>query len=289
MSRLFIELYVDEDVDVLIAQLLRVRGFIVVTTQGAGQLRNSEAEQLAYAVSQHKTLLTHNRVDFEALTQTYVAAGQPHDGIILAVRRPPREIARRLRRILNAVTASALTVPETTTQDEVLLKVLRETFHLPNIPTPHEVVLFFRTQEFDHLATGHWWLSPTPETPSLGFGGIFPHAVLWGHLRHRPSGQEVMIFNTHLDRHCPLPMAALCCEQIAAVTHRDLPCIFLGDFNVTPTHDAYALLTGDGWHDAHVASASPSEATHLDGRRIDHIFLSVRRGDAADMDATRLS
>jgi endonuclease/exonuclease/phosphatase family metal-dependent hydrolase len=166
----------------------------------------------------------------------------------------------------------ALTVPETTTQDEVLLKVLRETFNLPNIPTPHEVVLFFRTQEFDHLATGHWWLSPTPDTPSLGFGGIFPHAVLWGHLRHRPSGQEVMIFNTHLDRHCPLPMAVLCCEQIAAVAHRDLPCIFLGDFNVTPTHDAYALLIGDGWHDAHVASASPSEATHLDGRRIDHIF-----------------
>ena len=108
MSRLFIELYLDEDVDVLIAQLLRARGFVVVTTQEAGQLRNSDAEQLAYAVSQHKTLLTHNRVGFEALAQTYVAAGQPHDGIILAVRRPPREIVRRLLRILNAVTAEEM-------------------------------------------------------------------------------------------------------------------------------------------------------------------------------------
>ena len=105
MSRLFIELYLDEDVDVLIAQLLRARGFAVVTTQDAGQLRNSDAEQLAYAVSQHNTLFTHNRVDFETLAQTYVAAGQPHDGIIIAVRRPPREIARRLLRILNYVTA----------------------------------------------------------------------------------------------------------------------------------------------------------------------------------------
>ena len=108
MSRLFIELYLDEDVDVLIAQLLRARGFVVVTTQEAGQLRNNDAEQLAYAVSQHKTMLTHNRVDFEALAQMYFAAGQPHDGIIVAVRRPPRDLARRLLRILNAVTAEEM-------------------------------------------------------------------------------------------------------------------------------------------------------------------------------------
>ena len=108
MSRLFIELYLDEDVDVLIAQLIRARGFAVVTTQEAGQLRNSDAEQLAYAVNQHKALLTHNRVDFETLAQTYLTTGQTHDGILIAVRRPPRDIARRLLRILNAVTAEEM-------------------------------------------------------------------------------------------------------------------------------------------------------------------------------------
>jgi hypothetical protein len=108
MSRLFIELYLDEDGDVLIAQLIRARGFTVVTTQEAGQLHNNDVEQLAYAVGQHKTLLTHNRVDFEALAQTYFAAAQPHDGIIVAVRRPPWDITRRLLRILNAVTAEEM-------------------------------------------------------------------------------------------------------------------------------------------------------------------------------------
>ena len=92
MSRLFIELYLDEDVDVLFAQLIRARGFVVVTTQEAGQLRNSDAEQLAYAVRQHKTLLTHNRVDFEVLAQTYFAAGQIHDGIIVAVHPHPGKL-----------------------------------------------------------------------------------------------------------------------------------------------------------------------------------------------------
>ncbi len=39
MSRLFIALYLDEDVDILIAPLLRARGCSVATTQEAGQLQ----------------------------------------------------------------------------------------------------------------------------------------------------------------------------------------------------------------------------------------------------------
>jgi endonuclease/exonuclease/phosphatase family metal-dependent hydrolase len=166
----------------------------------------------------------------------------------------------------------AITVTDTTTQDAALLQALRETFHLHAIPTPHEVVLFFRTQEFDQITTGYWWLSPTPDIPSLAFGSLFPCAVLWGHLRHRASGHEVLIFNTHLDPRCLLPMVELCREQIAAFTQCGVPLIFLGDFNFTPTHDAYALLTNDGWHDAHRAASTTSTATHRSGRRIDHIF-----------------
>jgi hypothetical protein len=35
---LFIELYLDEDVDVLVADLIRARGFTIVTTRDAGNL-----------------------------------------------------------------------------------------------------------------------------------------------------------------------------------------------------------------------------------------------------------
>jgi hypothetical protein len=109
VNELFIALYVDEDVDVLIADLIRARGLMATTTQEAGQLHNNDADQLAYAVSCHCALLTHNRTDFEALAQDYFAAGQTHyDGIIIAVRRPPQEIARRLLRILNHVTAEEM-------------------------------------------------------------------------------------------------------------------------------------------------------------------------------------
>jgi predicted nuclease of predicted toxin-antitoxin system len=108
MSRLFIELYLDEDMDVLVAELLRGRGFVVSTTQEAQQLQAKDAEQLAYAVRHEKTLLTHNRVDFEALAKEYVATDRSHYGIIIATRRHPYELVRRLLRILNHVTADEM-------------------------------------------------------------------------------------------------------------------------------------------------------------------------------------
>ncbi len=105
MKRLFIELYLDEDVSALVAKLLRVRGFTVQTTQEAGRKTTDDAEQLAYAVSQRRTVLTHNRDDFVQLAQEYFTAGRKHYGIIIAVRRPPHEIVTRLMTLLNQMTA----------------------------------------------------------------------------------------------------------------------------------------------------------------------------------------
>ena len=108
MSRLFIELYLDEDVDVLVADLVRARGFKAVTTTEAGQKGKADDDQLAFAASQQWTLLTHNRVDFEELAQQYFADGKTHSGIIIAARRDPYEIGQRLLIILNNVTADEM-------------------------------------------------------------------------------------------------------------------------------------------------------------------------------------
>ncbi|HJQ68106.1 MAG TPA: DUF5615 family PIN-like protein [Blastocatellia bacterium] len=108
MNHLFIELYLDEDVDVLVADLLRARGFKSTTTQEAGQLGKGDDEQLVYAVTQHKTFFTHNRNDFERIAEEYFATRKEHNGIIIGVRRQPYEIARRLLTILNNVTADEI-------------------------------------------------------------------------------------------------------------------------------------------------------------------------------------
>ncbi len=74
----------------------------------AGKLQATDAEQLAYTVSQARTLVTHNRADFEALVQNYFDLEQMHYGVIFAVRRSPQAIAQRLLAILNHVTSDEM-------------------------------------------------------------------------------------------------------------------------------------------------------------------------------------
>ena len=108
MSSLFIRLYLDEDINVLVADLLKARGFDVLTVRDAGQIQASDEKQLSYAVNQQRTLVTHNRSDFEKLIQAYFEREQKHYGVILAVRRSPQEIAQRLLMILSQVTADEI-------------------------------------------------------------------------------------------------------------------------------------------------------------------------------------
>jgi predicted nuclease of predicted toxin-antitoxin system len=108
MNHLFIRLYLDEDVHVLVADLLNARGFDVLTARDAGKLQASDDEQLAYAISQERALVTHNRSDFEALVQAYFDVERKHYGVILAVRRSPQDIGRRLLAILNQVTTDEM-------------------------------------------------------------------------------------------------------------------------------------------------------------------------------------
>jgi predicted nuclease of predicted toxin-antitoxin system len=105
---IFIELYLDEDVDVMLADLLRSHGFVAHSTREAGLLGSSDLEQLQYAASHEKTLLTHNRTHFEKLSESNTFSGQYHAGIIIADRHPPYELLRRLLRILNHVTADEM-------------------------------------------------------------------------------------------------------------------------------------------------------------------------------------
>ena len=102
---LFIRLYLDEDVDVLLAALIAARGFEAETTVGAGKTWESDLNQLLHAAATGHVLLTHNRVDFERLASDWNATGRHHAGIIVAVRRSPYEIARRLLILMNDMTA----------------------------------------------------------------------------------------------------------------------------------------------------------------------------------------
>ena len=108
MTRLFVNLYLDEDVSALIATLVRARDLNAVTTRQAGQCGNADEQQLLFAAERGMCVFTHNRNDYLQLAADFSQNKRPHSGIIIAVRRPPYLITGKLLQLLNEVSAEEM-------------------------------------------------------------------------------------------------------------------------------------------------------------------------------------
>jgi predicted nuclease of predicted toxin-antitoxin system len=108
VSELFIRIFLDENMDVRIAKVLRARGFAALTTHEVGRRGASDADQLAYCAENGYAIVTMDRLDFELLAKEYFYAGQQHAGIILVSEDSPYEIARRLSHFLDLMTADEM-------------------------------------------------------------------------------------------------------------------------------------------------------------------------------------
>ena len=107
-STLYIHLYFDEDVSVGIVENLRTRGFDVLSVRDAGALGRSDDEQMLYAVSQKRAMVTHNRMDFEKQHVKFLENGMQHYGVIVVKRRRDTEVVSKLLALLDSVTAEEM-------------------------------------------------------------------------------------------------------------------------------------------------------------------------------------
>src|SRR5947209_12158091 len=82
-----LRLYLDEDVDVLLADLLAARGFDCLTAVTAGHLGWSDEAHLEYALQESRILISHNCQDFECLAVQWWGQQKEHAGIVLTIRR----------------------------------------------------------------------------------------------------------------------------------------------------------------------------------------------------------
>ena len=76
-------LYTDEDMQGLVATLLRSRGLDVTTVPEQAALGKTDSKQLELAIVLKRCLITHNRVDFERLNIQYLAENKRHFGIMV--------------------------------------------------------------------------------------------------------------------------------------------------------------------------------------------------------------
>ena len=83
-----IALLLDEYVRPKLGEILRERGYDTIHVLEANRAGKSDAEQLAYAVSQQRAILTHNVRHFRLLNQKYHEEGRHHFGVLLSAQVP---------------------------------------------------------------------------------------------------------------------------------------------------------------------------------------------------------
>lgn len=102
--------------------------------------------------------------------------------------------------------------------------------------------VFFRSDRFELLDDGQFWLSETPDVPgSIGWEAVLPRVVAWARLKERESGQELYVFNTHFSHVSDLARRRsmeFMSDQIRRIAG-DSRVIVTGDFNITKGSELY--------------------------------------------------
>ena len=146
--------------------------------------------------------------------------------------------------------------------------------------------IFYRTDLFDVVDHGDFWLSENPDRPGLGWDAACVRICTWGKFRHKPSGKEFLFFNLHMDHigtTARVESAKLIKRKIDEFGS-ELPTFLTGDFNVDQHSPSYAtIIEGGKLTDSHERADFVYELNgtfnnyKTDGystSRIDHIFVS---------------
>lgn len=155
-----------------------------------------------------------------------------------------------------------------------------------------DAAIFYKADRFEKFSEDHFWLSPTPDRLSIGFGNGMPRMVIWAGLREKTTGIEFYFVTTHFDNTppCQEMSAPLFLEYMEKLAD-ELPVIITGDFNSKPDREAYHILTEgvstsgieepfrlinafDIAPHNEVSAGEDETRTYGTEHRIDHIFLA---------------
>lgn len=141
--------------------------------------------------------------------------------------------------------------------------------------------IFYNKIRFQLLDSGYFWLSETPEKPSLGWDATCCNRITtWIHLKENDT--DFFVFNTHYDHEGTIARrksSELLVSKINGITNGK-PCIITGDFNATPNSEPLELLNKT-FIDTYTVNTQNIQSTFNDfeteaqpNTRIDYIFTT---------------
>lgn len=150
--------------------------------------------------------------------------------------------------------------------------------------------IFYNPEKLILLEGDTFWLSQTPEQPSKGWDAALNRVCTWGKFRTKKGKREFYVFNIHYDhigQKAREESSKLVLSKIGEINSKNLPVIFMGDFNVTPDNPAYlTIIDNSDFKDSRLVSQLPSMGNQgtfngfnwekLPEGIIDHIFVSPK-------------
>ena len=145
---------------------------------------------------------------------------------------------------------------------------------------------------FKIQTSGTFWLSPTPDVPSLGWDAAFKRVATWAHLARRSDKAKLLVINSHWD-HLGLiarqKSGAQILEWISRHRMAGEQVMLLGDFNADDAEESVAQLSREISGHAMLMNTRAAAAERnfgpaisfnafnpfpTSGKLIDHIFVS---------------
>jgi len=145
--------------------------------------------------------------------------------------------------------------------------------------------LFYKTDKFNILKSGTFWLSETPEKVSMGWDAVCNRVCTYALFEDKNTGKLFWVFNTHFD-HVGIVArknsAELIVHKIKSLNSEHYPVVLTGDLNMDPEHPSIKYIKTILKDAKDIAELSFGPEGTFNGfqfnkpvtRRIDYAFVS---------------
>ena len=145
------------------------------------------------------------------------------------------------------------------------------------------MAIFWNKKTVKMLKWGTFWLSETPEKPSMGWDAACFRTATWALMKDKKTGKKFYFVNTHLDH---VGMEArklglkLIVDRIDDINPEKYPMVLTGDFNVRPDNPCLVDLDKIMTSTRKIAKKTDSKGTFNGWRKdreggvIDYIYVS---------------
>ncbi len=148
--------------------------------------------------------------------------------------------------------------------------------------------VFYNSEKLNVIETQTFWISETPDKISKGWDANHFRVCTYVLFEEIISNRKFFVFNVHLDHRSDIARekgTKLILEKIKNINDKNLPCFFMGDFNLTPDQSPIKSICEEMFDSRNVCLTRPfgPEETFCDfdicnppQKRIDYIFVDKK-------------